>query len=176
MAISLQLSVFATALCFALQPRRILDLGSGFSSVAFRLYSQHVVRSPEVWSVDDSPQWLEKTRRFVSYHGLPIGEFLLWDSLASSRTTFDLVLHDLGGIELRTSSFERVLSMVNADGHLIVDDAHFWRYQQYVRKLLKSTVFGCYSLRYFTVDRYGRYALLVRNRIPAVRAVEVMKQ
>jgi len=50
MAASLELSVFTLALCRLLRPARLLDLGSGFSSVVLRLYQREADHSPEVWS------------------------------------------------------------------------------------------------------------------------------
>jgi hypothetical protein len=41
--------------------RRIIDLGSGFTSFILRTYAaEHP--GVEVWSVDDSAEWLERTR------------------------------------------------------------------------------------------------------------------
>ncbi len=61
-AISFELSTFLMILCDVLKPKRILDCGSGFSSFVFRYYMSNVTPEPEVWSVDTSPEWLEKTR------------------------------------------------------------------------------------------------------------------
>jgi hypothetical protein len=48
MAISLLLAVFLFAISNALSPTRILGLGSGFSSVVFRPYSDEASRPVEL--------------------------------------------------------------------------------------------------------------------------------
>ena len=54
MAISLELSVFLIIVCRILKPKRILDLGSGFSSFIFRYYAANTVSKPVILSVNDS--------------------------------------------------------------------------------------------------------------------------
>src|SRR6266700_671195 len=58
--IALELAIFLRVVCEQLQPRAILDLGSGFSSYAFRASPV----ASAVYSVDDSRAWLEETRAF----------------------------------------------------------------------------------------------------------------
>jgi hypothetical protein len=49
--------------------KRLLDLGSGFSSYVLRAYAAGVPGAVG-WSVDDDPAWLEKTRAFLVSEGL----------------------------------------------------------------------------------------------------------
>ena len=72
-ALSLETSALATVLCEITRPHRILDLGSGFSSYVFRRYAATASPQAEVWSIDDSPHWLEKTRGFLASKGFSEG-------------------------------------------------------------------------------------------------------
>jgi hypothetical protein len=69
--ISLELTSFLLVMCDVLEPMRILDLGSGFSSFVFRHYMLSASPKPVVWSTDDTEEWLEKTRSFSNYHDYP---------------------------------------------------------------------------------------------------------
>jgi hypothetical protein len=64
MSVSVELAVFLDVLCRLIEPDRILDLGSGFSSFVLRrhLASRDVGVHSVIWSIDDSPEWLEQTR------------------------------------------------------------------------------------------------------------------
>jgi hypothetical protein len=161
MAVSLPLAIFLYAISHSLRPTRILDLGSGFSSVVFRLYGAESPSPVEVWSVDDSGQWLERTRRFVIRHGLPSGQFHLWESFEREPGRFDLVLHDLGDMDKRASTLRDVLRLARVGGFTVLDDVHYWRYNRHVRNTLGGLGLRKYSLRSFTLDEFGRYSLLV---------------
>lgn len=52
--------------CQVRPPRRILDLGSGFSPVTLRLYTEDMDPKPEVSSVDDSKEWQARTHGSTS--------------------------------------------------------------------------------------------------------------
>lgn len=58
MAVSLETSQFLYVLAKAVKARRILDLGSGFSSYVLRLYSIDAGSDTVVYSVDDDKGWL----------------------------------------------------------------------------------------------------------------------
>ena len=58
------------SICFQQRPRIILDLGSGFSSAVFRLYMAQQNVQTTVYSVDDDPLWLNKTRDSLKANNL----------------------------------------------------------------------------------------------------------
>jgi len=170
MAASLEMCVFLRVLSEALAPRRILDLGSGFSSLVFRLYRdavrpgspQEAADPIEVISVDDSPEWLAKTGEFLASQGLTNEKLLEWEAFcAADHERFDLVFHDLGRMRRRAETLEKVLSLAAPHGAVILDDVHKKRYRTYARRALRRAGLDYYSLQSFLHDKYGRYAWLV---------------
>lgn len=98
MAVSLELALFLDVLVRGTGPRRALDLGSGFSSYVLRLPGG----PGEVWSADDAPEWLERTRGFLLREGLGAQNVVAWEALRRNPPEpFDLVLHDLGTMDTR---------------------------------------------------------------------------
>jgi predicted O-methyltransferase YrrM len=163
MTVSLDLCLFLLSLCEFHRPKRILDLGSGFSSFLFRFYAAGADPVPEIWSVDDSAEWLEKTRSYLTRHELPDANLLTWDNLITRDAgRFDLVLYDLGGFDFRKNSFSRVLEYVGDHAFLVVDDMHAAEFGRHVIRLLGKTGFPYFSARTYTNDKYGRYSLLAQ--------------
>ena len=112
-AISLELAVFLYVICEATNPSTLLDLGSGFSSYVFRSYakSKDKFSAPVTYSVDDSTEWLDETRRFLQHHDCDCHNLWTWDEFVKhDRPSFDLVLQDMGdsgrggGCSLRSST------------------------------------------------------------------------
>lgn len=164
MAVSLELSTFLLFFCEYSRPRRILDLGSGFSSFVFRLHMSEANPKPEVWSVDDSAEWLEKTRGFLINRRVPADNLATWDDwIDRAGGGFDLVLYDMGGFDFRKQSFERVLGLVGENGTVILDDMHSADYGLHVRRLLRERNLAFFNLRHYTHDKYGRYSLLIHR-------------
>lgn len=163
MASSLELSVFLLFLCDRLQPKRILDLGSGFSSYLFRLHAQNAPVNPLVCSVDDSEEWLAKTGHFLTTRGLPATNLMMWgDFIDGDRSPFDFIFYDLGPFEFRKDSLKAVLDrMTGPGGTVILDDMHSADYGLFVRRLLKGTRFRAYDTGSYTRDRYSRYSLML---------------
>ena len=162
MAVSLELAVFLTALCTLLKPRRIADLGSGYSSFVFRRYQQACEPAPEVWSVDRDPVWLQATRRFLERHELGTDHLMTWDAFAARRPrNFDLILHDLGSLRVRSETLRDVLALAAPGGAVVLDDLHGRRYRRHVLRVLSEQSLEHHRLEAVTRDRYGRYAMLV---------------
>lgn len=162
MAISLELSAFLLFLCDLRRPRRILDLGSGFSSFVFRHHMSGANPKPDVWSVDDSREWLDKTRSFLTRRNLPADRLISWDDFVRQDPgRFDLILYDLGGFEFRKNSLVRVLRSAEAGGVLILDDVHAADYGRYVIRALKDRNRDYFNIRSYTLDHYGRYSFFV---------------
>lgn len=151
MAASLELCHFLASLCESLQPQTILDLGSGFSSFVFRRYPVQVV------SVDDDAEWLTKTEIFLKQCGVSTDHLIHLDEMDWTRR-FDLVFHDIGVDPLRKQLLPNAVASTRLGGLLILDDAHFWGYNQLI-----SNVARCprYSLRHWTEDKYGRFGMAV---------------
>lgn len=162
MAASLELSVLLLFLCETLRPKRILDLGSGFSSFVFRHYARSASPTPVVWSVDDSPEWLEKTRSYLASRDVDAKDLYLWGELIRRKPDpFDLILCDLGGFDFRKDTFETVLGLLGNCGALVIDDMHSAEYGLHVRRIVAESGTIPYSMRRHTHDKFGRYSMLV---------------
>jgi predicted O-methyltransferase YrrM len=164
-AISLELGAVLLSLCRALRPRTILDLGSGFSSLVFRLYASDATPRPSVTSVDDSPEWLEKTRAFLSGFSVPPDNLLLWaDFLELGPGKFDLVLHDIGDMHVRGRTLSKALGYADRGGLVVLDDIHIRSFRARAEETLAAGGFEAYDLRPLTLDAYGRFAVIVRRQ------------
>ncbi len=161
MALSLPTSAFALTLCHVIRPKRILDLGSGFSSLVFRLYAPNGYR-PYVLSVDDDERWLDRTSQFLKAQGAPADGLVTWDEFTEKKEPgFDVILHDLGQMDLRARALPTVLSLTAHKGFVIVDDVHKRPYRVAVYRELANHGQRGYSLYSVTADEFGRYAMLV---------------
>jgi predicted O-methyltransferase YrrM len=167
MSVSVELAVFLDVLCRLIEPDRILDLGSGFSSFVLRrhLASRDVGVHSVIWSIDDSPEWLEQTRVYLRRHGLSTENLLTWDVLCRRPPEpFDLVLHDLGRMPVRQTVLEDGLVLCRTGGLLVLDDVHKPAYRAHAARVLKRAGLDYFSLRRLTLDSLGRYSWLAQRR------------
>jgi predicted O-methyltransferase YrrM len=166
MPFSLESACLLWSLCEVTSPKRILDMGSGFSSYVYRRYQASARMKPEVWSVDESEEWLEKTREYLVSHELSDDNlFYLGDFQALEPGGFDLISLDLGPLEERPDIFEKLVALLNPEGLILLDDMHGAEYRIEIARRLKAhdLVVG-YSVRWLTLDKFLRYCLLVRGR------------
>jgi predicted O-methyltransferase YrrM len=161
-AISLEAASVLMACCRLLNPRQMLDTGSGYSSYVLRRYVAEAPQEAQVTSVDDDPKWLDKTRAYLAQHDLPWDDVLLWNEFhALGPREFDLVLHDLGSEGDRVRTLNHVLGLVRSGGVVLLDDAQMETYGPYARRRLAAESFRFYSLRPFTREHgYSRYTML----------------
>lgn len=165
MAVSLETAVFLRVMCYKLRPQRILDLGSGFSSFVFRSYAASQDKSIYICSVDDNLQWLEKTRNYLLAYNLAAEKLISWDQIDKEReNSFDLVFHDLGNMQTRTTTLQKVTRFVKPrTGYLLLDDIHKRDYRRYSFEVLKFYELQDSNLKSYTLDSFGRYAWLFTN-------------
>ncbi len=163
MASSLELSIFLLFMCDMVRPKKILDLGSGFSSFLFRLHALNAQEKPLICSVDDSEEWLVKTAGFLTTHQLPSTNLMTWDAFSGQDSgPFDFIFYDLGPFEFRKDSLKRVLEkMTGPRGIIILDDMHSADYGLFVKRSLKGTRFRAYDTGCYTRDHYSRYSLML---------------
>ncbi len=160
MAASLELSIFLLILCDLNKPKRIIDFGSGFTSFIFRYYARH---DPdiEVWSVDDSSEWLKKTEAFLKSKNVSLKNLFSLESVKQKLTApFDLILYDMGTFETRMANLKYVLGMLAKDGIIVLDDMHGADYGCFVMDSLKKNRFKKYSISHYTKDCYDRYSFI----------------
>ncbi len=165
-ALSLNRAAFVMFLTKLLQPKRILDLGSGFSSYVFRMYSA-ASGACNVISVDDSEHWLKATENFLNGYHLSTSALISLDRLEQdthglASVEFDLCLLDIGNIPLRKRILPPLISAVRRkNGILILDDFHIPGYRRYLRSLCRTEKVSLYSLRKITRRRLSHAALVM---------------
>jgi predicted O-methyltransferase YrrM len=163
-AMSLELAAFLLALCRRVDAERVIDLGSGFSSYVLRLYADENPGTG-VTSVDSSPDWLEKSRRFVSAKGFDADNFIAWSDFDPRKEidSYDVVLHDLGDMTLRTAALPQALVLARRGAYVVLDDVHKRGYRAYAHRVVSASSAWSIDIRAITKDSIGRYSLLIRR-------------
>lgn len=159
-AASLELIATLWLMAEALQPKRMVDLGSGFTSFIFRTWAaEHP--GVEVWSVDDSPEWLERTRAWLGEKRVSTENLAVWETfIQAPPAPFDLVLHDMGMMDTRARTLNQAISLARKGGYVILDDVHKDEYRRYATGELERANIQALSLKAFTRDPIFRYAWL----------------
>ena len=163
MAISLELSVFCILMCDLMRPQKIVDFGSGYSSYIFRSLTSIIGEDyqPTIWSVDDSAEWINKTKTFLSSHNISSDNVITWDAfIQQNLSTFDFILYDLGGFDFRRDNLKQIIECCDKNGMIIFDDMHSAEYGRYLNKVLKKRNCTCFDIRYYSKDKFGRYSKL----------------
>jgi predicted O-methyltransferase YrrM len=164
MAVSWESARYLRDLCGALAPRRVLDLGSGFTSVVLRHYASSVEHPVSVVSVDDDPRWLERTRVFLDEHGYTQGELRLWSDFANAPgEAFDVVFHDLASGSVRDTAMAVAVGCLSPRGVILFDDAHHLGHRRAARRAAGDARLATYNLYRWTRDDVGRFALLAAS-------------
>lgn len=156
-AASLETCAFLAHLCTVNRPTRLLDTGSGFSSYVLRRYAALV--GATVVSVDDSAEWLPRTKQFLDRQDLDTSDVLSWDDFrARDWEPFDLIFHDLAGGALREAAMPIVTALLAANGTIVYDDAHHSSHRAAIYRSARNLT--TYSLKRWTRDDSGRWAVL----------------
>ncbi len=163
-AASLELSALIYACCTALSAKRVVDLGSGFTSFVLRQYQSRSEHPVEVWSVDNSAEWLAATGRYLESNGLSQDNLLLWDDFAASFDTIaplDLVVLDVRPITRRIEWLPRLLGALNPKGIVIADDMHKPHMRRPTLEASRKLGAPCIDCSALTKDSYGRFAAAI---------------
>lgn len=164
MAISLESAAYLTALCLVLEPRSVLDLGSGFTSYALRKVKGEVLESMEVVSVDTDADWLGKSREFSMAFGLDLEGFLTWEQLEQTERTFDLISFDIDHPPMRGTYLDKTLKrFVGPATFMLIDDMHFPKYRIFVHDALSAYNYAHVPCKQYTLDEFGRFGTLVHS-------------
>jgi predicted O-methyltransferase YrrM len=157
-AASLELTALVLLLCERLELRRVVDLGSGFTSWALRDWATD--RDVTVHSVDDSPEWLEKTRGYLAETGLDDERLHVWSDFAKADFGghFDLVVHDLGFMDTRFEVLDTVVGLARPGGLVLLDDMHKVDFRDKALAHLEAAGLTAYSLKKITRDKLTRFA------------------
>jgi predicted O-methyltransferase YrrM len=148
------------ALCDQLKPHRILDLGSGFSTFVFADWARRRGEEIEIVSVDDSPDWLAKTRAYLDAQGLAAHVVGIEELTTLSASAFDLVFDDIGRSEDRAKVIEPIQRLAAPGAVVLLDDMNVRGYRREVRDKLTAAKWKLYSIRPYTIDAKGRFAML----------------
>jgi predicted O-methyltransferase YrrM len=163
MAASLELATFLYVVCKVNGYKKVVDLGSGFSSYVFRLYARET-SGVVVVSVDDDVQWLGKTRSFMISHNLDVNGMMTIEEFVSlDQPEYDCILLDLNFVEVRINYVEAVMNRIAPGGMIIFDDVHKPDYRNALLGIISRKSGICYSLKPVTLDRFGRYALAFKR-------------
>lgn len=162
MTVSLETAALLSALIRAARPQSILDLGSGFSSFVVREAAPH---DATILSLDDSPEWLDKTRAYLALQGVPDSRLMTFDDYTKSHhEQFALVFHDFGSMDTRERTIPWVLDRTRSGAICLFDGCHRTPYRYRLHEALRARGFTSYDLRRRTRDSYGRFAWLAVAR------------
>ncbi|MFN4234268.1 MAG: methyltransferase domain-containing protein [Bacteroidia bacterium] len=167
MAISFEMAMFIFKYCVQYKPSKIVDLGSGFSSFILRLYQKmYGNENTIIYSVDDSKEWLLKTKEFIQQQDLNTSNLFFIDEFinVTKNNTFDLVILDLNFVDVRKKYLQFSIDITSDNGLLIIDDVHKIEFLREVKNVLKRNNVHIIDLKNITFDSYGRFALGVRIR------------
>jgi predicted O-methyltransferase YrrM len=142
-----------------LAPRRVLDLGSGFSTYTECWALRRNGHDAEVVSVDDSPEWLDKTRAFLAAEDLS-ATLVPGREISSVDGPFDLAFDDIGRVEDRARMVGTLARVMAPGGVVVLDDMNVRGYRNEVRAKLEALGWPLYSLRPATLDDKRRFAML----------------
>lgn len=163
MAASFELCRFLEMLHQTLSIRKSADLGSGFTSYVLRRFGP--LQNTKVWSVDDNPEWLQKTRSYLSSKGVSTDNLNTLDQfIRSGERDFDLILLDLNFVEIRKDYIDFVLDICAPGGMVIFDDVHKPQFLlEVLRKATRHPV-TLYDLKPVTGDRFNRFAMIAKKK------------
>jgi predicted O-methyltransferase YrrM len=150
-----------------IRAKRILDLGSGFSSFAFGKYLRNV-GSGVLSSVDTSEFWLNETSEFLRKYEIAIAHMCTLDqylNVESETEVPDLCFLDIGDLELREQLLPSLLSNVVRHGMvLLIDDFHVPSYRRMITRLCTEADLQCLSLRKVTRRRLSHMAMVIKKK------------
>lgn len=153
MAMSLEACSYIMWLAVQTRAKRAIDFGSGFTSYVLRVVCDDVV------SVDDSPEWLAWTRRFLERHSVDNGRCILWDDYEPVEA--DLVVYDFSCGQMRDDHFIDAVAAIGPGGVAVLDDAMHINHQKSMRHAALAFGYGLYGLQDYTRDFHRRYCALV---------------
>jgi predicted O-methyltransferase YrrM len=165
-SMSLNRGTFFYFLCQIIDPKVILDLGSGFSSFLFRSYAKSKGEC-EVISVDESKYWLVETSRYLYKYNLPVTKMIEWNEYQNNGLPdFDLAFLDIGDLNFRLKILPSLIINIKKNGGIIlVDDYHVPFYRKNIKKICNEMAVDIYSLRKVTRTRLSHNALIRKKQL-----------
>ena len=165
MAISLESASTIFTLVNFLKPKSILDLGSGFTSLLFRLYRKERKEEVMVVSIDNNIHWLNKSSDFLEKYDLRDDNFYLSDEFFShSRDKFDFIINDYSSGDERDQMTKMIPSFSTENASIIFDDMQHYGHKSNVMKLILFNRYNYMDLKHYTLDSINRYQWLLLNK------------
>lgn len=148
----------------------ILDLGSGYSSLALRAWKFYREPEAEVWTTDTEWRWLGTTIFELECLGYSTEHCLhhaLFRQLtdARKRHRFDLIFVDLDRLAERVRQVDLLVECLKPGGRMVLDDWHNATYRQEMTAALAAVGFGV-SEETDTKDEFGRFVAVARSYGP----------
>jgi len=158
MALSLETAALVWTLCNNRYPQTIVDLGSGFSSYVIRSWAKTFGQRPVIWSVDDDPTWLTRSAQYCKEQDVDVSNFTTWDVFMHTQLKFDIILYDLGRMQVRFENICRALDLCSSNGIVVIDDMHKFNYRKEVERVLLEKGFKGVDMSATTTDAHeGRH-------------------
>jgi len=162
MAASLLCCSYFIHLIKTLNPKRVIDFGSGFSSFAIRKYNKLTGSKIETWSVDSDKLWLERSIEFCNENGVDTNHFYTWDQVKDNDVPFDLIFFDIDRTVNRIRYFNDLFDRFSDNGsYILFDDMHKKVLSRHLHSKLKHIDHIFYDTSEVTRDR-NRYSYLVK--------------
>lgn len=152
MAASLSAIKYSVRLINSFKLSRILDLGSGVSTLIFTSKYKNIT------SVDTADKWASKTEIIIS-ELLGLNVPVHTDFSCLSPMNYDFVFYDYGNLEDRIFNFPKLLELQAPFVYL--DDIHILPYRYYVESKIRD-----YRLVFLpeTIDEFGRFGALLVHK------------
>jgi predicted O-methyltransferase YrrM len=161
MAMSLESVTYLWWLCDRVRAGRVCDLGSGFTSYTLRAYAALADWPVEVVSVDDSPEWLERTRTFLTAAGVADDALVTWDVWSvDPGAPYDVIVHDLAKGDLRNASMWVAVEALAPGGMILFDDAQNNGHAAEMFKVCEASGMALADTKPWTLDAVNRFSLL----------------
>ncbi len=131
-AIGIRAGKFLVQQCIERKPCRILDLGSGYSTLCLAAYCEESGFECQLTSVETSLPYLLKIRSELESEDLWATTWQ-WDDIGRPPTFegyWPFIFYDMGSTSLRVANMELVASWLTRDGLLVLDDWHMPHYRK----------------------------------------------
>lgn len=135
-----------------------LDTGSGFSSYVIR---KETADNQLHVSIEDNDKWLKKTIEFFHSNNIDSTNLISTQEFEKLNYTYDFIFHDLGSMQTRQLSLTAILSKLNLNGFIMLDDVHKSTYAEYVKTKMEN--FVQIDITKLSLDKFGRYAHLYQK-------------
>jgi hypothetical protein len=158
MALSIESCTLLLHLCRHFQAESVCDLGSGFTSFVLAKYAATAGHPVRVVSVDDSSEWLLRTREFLHRYGYPTGGLMSYDAWKGNTDHYDVIVHDFSSGEQRDQSM--VAAARRCNKALLFDDANHAGHS--AQMVAVCDVYGLtpVDVKALTYDQVRRFARL----------------